>query len=63
MTDFTACSTHLERWPAGALGGRVERVVDQMLGDALLAVAHDAVDDLRHENRPVERVRLERARL
>src|SRR5579872_6911859 len=40
---------HLDRGPAGALPHLLERAVDDLLGDGLLAVEHHAVHQLRHE--------------
>src|SRR5438270_10639456 len=47
---------HLDRRPAGLRADRLERLVDHLLGDRLLAVEHDLVDDLRHELRAVDGV-------
>src|SRR5919202_1615649 len=49
----------LERLAPGALADDRERVVDDPLGDRLLAVEHDLVDHLLHEARAVERVGLD----
>jgi len=43
---------------ARTLADPVERLVDDLLGRRLLAVAHDAVDQLRDETRVVDRIRL-----
>src|SRR5688572_4995244 len=45
---------HLELWLARLLGRDRERVVDRALGDRLLAVQHEAVDELRDEHRAVD---------
>src|ERR687895_1904720 len=47
---------------AGLLGDDRERVVDEPLGDRLLPVEHDGVDQLRDELRAVDRIDLELAR-
>jgi hypothetical protein len=45
---------------AGALAEDRQRVVDDLLGDGLLAVLHDLVDDLLHEPVAVDRIGLDR---
>src|SRR5262245_39828575 len=47
----------LHRIVAGLLLDDVEALVDDALGGAPLAVAHDAVDELAHERALIERVR------
>src|SRR5689334_7731838 len=54
---------HLDRRAAGLRPDGLERVVDDLLGDRLLAVEHDLVDHLRHERRAVDGVGLDRADL
>src|SRR6266581_1193376 len=44
---------HLYRRTAGLRPDGLERAVDDLLGDRLLAVEHDLVDHLRHERRAV----------
>ena len=41
---------------AGLLFHDLERTVDDLLGYALLAVEHDAVDELGHQNGTVDRI-------
>src|SRR5690349_907997 len=53
----------LDRRPAGLRPDLLERVVDDLLGDRLLAVEHDLVDHLRDERRAVDGVGVDRARL
>src|SRR5919106_5990532 len=53
---------HVHRRLAAALADDREGVVDDSLGDAFLAARHDAVDELRHERRAVDRVRDQAAR-
>src|ERR687891_136265 len=52
---------HLELGLAGLFGGDRERVVDDLLGDGLLPVEHQPVDELRHEHGAVNGIRLEPA--
>src|SRR5436190_16926923 len=52
---------HLDRRLAGLLADSVERLVDDLLGGALLPARHDAVDHLADESRVVDGVRLELA--
>src|SRR5215203_1445900 len=54
---------HLDRRPAGALADDGEGVIDDLLGNRLLPVPHQAVDQLLHEDRPVNRVGAHLARL
>src|ERR687891_970372 len=54
---------HLELGLAGLLGGDGKRVVDDLLGDGLLPVQHQPVDELRHEHGAVNGIRIEPARL
>src|SRR6187455_190509 len=60
---FHGLLEHLELRLSGLLGRDRERVVDRALGDGLLAVQHQPVHDLRDENRAVDSVGLDRARL
>ena len=46
----------LETRLAGLLFHDLERTVDDLLGYALLAVEHDAVDELGHQNGTVDRI-------
>src|SRR6266496_4346205 len=50
---------HLDRRPAGLRADLLERVVDDLLGDRLLAVEHDLVDHLRDERRGMDGVGLD----
>src|SRR5581483_523220 len=54
---------HLDRRPSRALADLLERAVDDLLGDGLLAVQHHAVHQLRDELAVVDRVRDHRPRL
>src|SRR6185312_15987452 len=54
---------HLDRRAAGLRPDGLERTVDDLLGDGLLAVEHDLVDHLGHELRAVDGVGLDRADL
>src|SRR3954454_18167611 len=54
---------HLDRRAAGLRPDRLERAVDDLLGDRLLAVEHDLVDHLRHERRAVHGIGLDLANL
>src|SRR5262249_32335940 len=47
---------HLDRRPAGLRAHLLQGVIDDLLGDRLLAVEHDLVDDLRDERRAVDAV-------
>src|SRR4029077_8670453 len=47
---------HLDRRPARLRADLLERVVDDRLGDRLLAVEHDLVDNLRDERRRIDSV-------
>src|SRR5262245_3570084 len=49
---------HLELRLPGPLGSDRERVVHDRLGDRLLAVEHEPIDELRYENRAVDSVGL-----
>src|SRR5438270_845892 len=49
---------HLDRRAAGLGAHGLERLVDDLLGNRLLAVEHDLVDHLRDELRVVDRIRL-----
>src|SRR3954467_11279193 len=53
---------HLDRRPSRALADLLERAVDDLLGDGLLAVRPHAVHQLRDELAVVDRVRDYRAR-
>src|SRR6476469_5781334 len=53
---------HLDRRPARLLAHLVQGGVDDRLGGRLLAVAHDAVHQLRDERAVVDRIRDHRAR-
>src|SRR6202165_961736 len=46
----------VKRFLARGLANLLEGVVDDLLGDALLAREHDAVDELRQSHAPVDRV-------
>src|SRR5205823_12624562 len=50
---------HFDRGLAGLLADAVERLVDDLLGGALLPARHDAVDHLADESGVVDGVRLE----
>ncbi|MEA2349039.1 MAG: hypothetical protein QOG62_2826, partial [Thermoleophilaceae bacterium] len=50
---------HLDWWAAGALAYDRQRVVDDLLGQRLLAVAHHLVDDLLNEPAVMGGVRLD----
>src|SRR5436305_9443750 len=54
---------HLDRRAAGLRPDRLERLVDDLLGDRLLAVEHDLVDHLRDELRVVDGVGADLANL
>ena len=47
---------NIERLVAGLVLDHVERAVDDLLGDALLAVEHHAVDELGHQDAVVHRI-------
>src|SRR6185312_13249361 len=49
---------HLDRRPAGLRADLLERAVDDLLGDRLLAVEHHLVDHLRDERGTVDTVTL-----
>src|SRR5207245_2228107 len=53
----------LDRVLAGPLGQDGHRVVDDLLGDRLLAVAHHLVDQLLNQAIPVDRIWLDRPNL
>src|SRR5437763_2630968 len=50
---------HLDRRLAGLGADLLQGVVDDLLGDRLLALRHHAVDELRDEHGVVERIRLD----
>ena len=56
MTRLDGLLEHLDGRTAGLLADLLERVVDDLLGDRLLAVEHHAVDELRDELAVVDRV-------
>ncbi len=47
---------NIERLVAGLVLDHVERAVDDLLGDALLAVEHHAVDEFGHQDAVVHRI-------
>src|SRR6188472_2032769 len=52
---------HLDGRLAAPLGDEGERIVDELLGDGLLAIEHHPVDQLLHEPGAVDGVRLDHA--
>ena len=54
---------HADRLTLEASLDAFESAIDDAFSDGLLAVEHDAVDDLGHEHRPVDGVGLDLARL
>src|SRR5690348_4805406 len=54
---------HLDRRAAGLRPDGLERLIDDLLRDRLLAVEHDLVDHLRHELRAVDGVAVDPANL